>query len=189
MLVTEAVTDRVTVTSTLESTMSETPVAPVEPAAPIPPVVSAAPAAGTHEKLPDDHPLVTALATKKAELADAKKALQAIEDAKLSDLDKRDKRIAELEKENGTLASEKLRSSVAASKSDPSKGIVITADLLSGSTKEELEACADRLIAFKGGTAQQLPGNQKPTGPVSQVTTTEVSREERRKSLAEGLKR
>lgn len=181
MWVAEAVTDHVTVTSTLESMMSETPAAVVEPVAPTPPVAPVAPtapAAGTHDRLPDDHPLVTALASKKAELAEAKKALQVIEDAKLSDTEKQAKMLAELQKENESLKTSSLRAGIAVTKGvDP--------DLLVGSTKEELEASADKLLAWKGGAAPQLPGNKRPTGPVGQVKITEETREDRIKRLKE----
>lgn len=185
MWVAEAVTDHVTVTSTLESMMSETPAAVVEPVAPTPPVAPVAPtapAAGTHDRLPDDHPLVTALASKKAELADAKKALQAIEDAKLSDTEKQAKMLADLQKENTTLKASSLRAEIAIT-----KGLTAAqAKRLVGETREQLEADADAYLEEnKGTSAPQLPGNRRPTGPVGQVKITEETREDRIRRLKE----
>jgi hypothetical protein len=136
-------------------------------------------------QLPADHPLVKAFNAQKAELADFRKAKIDAEDAAKTDLQKSADKITALESENAALKGEKLRAEVARSKSDPAKGIVIDPDLLVGSTKEELEASADKLVAFKGGSSTQLPGNQRPTGPVSQVQGEEESREDRKKRLAE----
>jgi threonine synthase len=57
-------------------------------------------------------------------------------------------RLAEIERENAELKAGKTRAEVAEAKGVPAK-------LLSGSTRDELEAAADALIAFKG---------QQPTG-------------------------
>jgi hypothetical protein len=77
--------------------------------------------------------------------------LDELEQANKSELEKYQERIAALEKENGTLASTALRTDIASAKGVP-------AQLLPASgTKEELEAAADALLAFKG-TA--------PAGPV-----------------------
>lgn len=186
MWVAEAVTDHVTVTSTLESMMSETPAAPVvEPAAPTPPVAPVAPtapAAGTHDRLPDDHPLVTALASKKAELAAEKAKVQEFENAKLSDAEKQAKMLAELQKENTTLKASSLRAEIAIT-----KGLTAAqAKRLVGETREQLEADADAYLEEnKGTSAPQLPGNKRPTGPVGQVKITEETREDRIRRLKE----
>ena len=76
--------------------------------------------------------------------------LAKIENANKTEAQKQADRLAEIERENAELKSGKLRVEVAAAKSDPTKGIVIPPSLLTGSTKEELEAAADALIAFKG---------------------------------------
>ena len=51
--------------------------------------------------------------------------------------------LAQLQKQNAELASNALRAEVSAEKGVPAK-------LLAGATREELEACADELLAFKG---------------------------------------
>jgi len=171
------------------------PVPAVEPAATIPPeatktaVETTPPAEGAPERLPDDHPLVTAFEAQKAKLAEANNKLKVIDDANKTDAQRQADALAELQKENATLKASSLRAEVAKAKSDPAKNIIVPADLLTGTTKEELEASADALLAFRGGTAAKLPGNQQAAGPVSSVKTTEESRDDRRKRLEEGLKR
>lgn len=147
------------------------------------------------EQYPADHPLVTAFNAQKAKLADTHKryadydALKAkaekfdqAEQAAKSDAEKQAEALANLQRENESLKVAALRAEVAATKGvDP--------DLLTGSTKEELEAAADKLLAWKGGTAPQLPGNKRTAGPVSQVQSPEETREDRKKRLAEAYKR
>ncbi|KUF05595.1 hypothetical protein [Leucobacter sp. G161] len=84
-------------------------------------------------KIPTDYEELQAKAAK----------LQEIEDAKKSDEQKAAERIAAAEKRASELESQVVRAEVAAAKNVP-------AELLSGSTKEELEASADALIAFRG---------------------------------------
>ena len=142
-------------------------------------------------KLPDDHPLVKAFTTQKAELAQLKQQRTDAENANKSEAQKLADRITELEKDNTALALEKLRAKVANDKSDPDKGLNVPAELLSGSTEAELIASADKLIPHlaKGTPGSALGGNQRPAGPVSQVKEHEETREDRRKRLAESLKR
>ena len=66
-----------------------------------------------------------------------------IENANKTEAQKQAERTAELERENAELKAGKTRAEVAAAKGVPS-------ELLSGSTKEELEASADALIKFRG---------------------------------------
>lgn len=159
---------------------NSTPPAPETPAVTPTPAAST-PATGEPVRLPDDHPLVKALAAKKSELEEARTKLAEIDDAQKTDAQKLADKIAKLETENAKLASDALRNEVAAAKGVPAR-------LISGSTKEELEAAADELLAFKGTPSSPLGGNQKPAGPVSQVGEHEETREDRRKRL-EGLKR
>lgn len=133
-------------------------------------------------RLPNDHPLVTAFASQKAELAEAKKRLKDIDDAAKTEAQKQAETLAELQQENAKLKVEALRAQVAGAKGVPP-------DLISGSTKEELEASADALIAYRGGTAPQPAPNLRPKGPVADVRSTEETREDRRKRLAEKLER
>lgn len=164
--------------------MSEIPPTPPVPAptpTPTPPAQPPTPP-GAPAQLPDDHPLVKAFNAQKTEFAEAKRRLTEIDDANKSDTQKQADKITTLESELATSKAAILRAEVAAAKGVP-------ANLISGTTKDELEAAADQLLAFKGGApTQQLPGNQKPTGPVSQVQEVTETREDRRKRLAE-LKR
>lgn len=82
-----------------------------------------------------------AAADKRAAAAEAR--LKAYEDAQKTEAEKQAERLAEFERENAELKSAKTRAEVAAAKGVP-------ANLLSGSTQEDLEASADALIAFKG---------------------------------------
>jgi hypothetical protein len=157
------------------------------PPAPAPVPAPAAPPAEP-VKLPDDHPLVTALAKQKTELAalkqerdDAKKALDDLGNNQKTEAQKQQDRIDKLDAELKTLAADKLRAEVAAA-----KGVPVA--LLSGSTQADLEASADALITFKGTPGSPLGGNQQPAGPVAPVQETQESREDRRKRL-EALKR
>jgi len=73
------------------------------------------------------------------------KAKAAAADASKSELQKLAERLAAAEKRMQEAEVKALRAEVAAAKGVP-------ADLLHGSTKEELEAYADRLVQFRGGT-------------------------------------
>jgi hypothetical protein len=169
--------------------MAEEPNPPAAPAAPAPaaPAAPTEPSAGGPVQLPDDHPLVTAFHAQKAELADFRKAKADAEDAAKSADQKQAERIAALEAKNLALESDALRNAVAADK----KLTTAQAKRLVGTTREELEADADALLAeFTGGTpAPQLPGNRRPAGPVSQVQEHEETREDRKKRLAESYNR
>jgi hypothetical protein len=80
----------------------------------------------------------------------AAQRLAEIEDANKSELEKAAARAEAAEKRAAELEAKALRSDVAAEKGVP-------AALLTGSTKEELEAAADALIAFRG---------EKPSNPL-----------------------
>lgn len=77
--------------------------------------------------------------------ADAAKRLAEIEDAQKTEAQKAAEQLQALQQENARLQAEALKAQVAASKGVP-------ADLLSGTTEDELNAAADRLLAFKGAT-------------------------------------
>lgn len=154
-----------------EATLPATVVAPTTQA----PAVTA-PVAGAPVRLPDDHPLVTAFSKQKAELADAKTRLQGIDDANKTDAQKQADALAALQKENESLKVATLRVGVAVTKG-------VDADLLTGSTKEELEASADKLNAWKGTAAPGLKPNTRTAGPTGQVQATEETREDRLKRL------
>lgn len=69
-------------------------------------------------------------------------------DGSKSDLDKARERIQQLEKHNADLEHARLTSEVASAKN-------VDAQLLQGSTREELEAYADKLIAWRGDAPRQ----------------------------------
>lgn len=77
------------------------------------------------------------------------------EESQKTEDQKRQERDAERDRELTELRSERLRSTIAAEKSDPENGVHVPAELLTGTTREELEASADALIKFKGDTAQK----------------------------------
>ena len=91
-------------------------------------------------KIPTDYDELKAQAAKYADWEESQKT----ESQKANDrAEVAEKRAAELETRT-------TRAEVAEAKSDPAKGIIIPASMLTGSTQEELEASADALIAFKG---------------------------------------
>ena len=75
--------------------------------------------------------------------AEAAKRLAAIEEANKTAEQKQAEALAQLQAENARLQAEALKAQVAAAKGVP-------ADLLAGTTEDELNAAADRLLAFKG---------------------------------------
>lgn len=95
-----------------------------------------------------------ALSRKNEDLARANaekaKRLDEIEEQSKTDLQKAQDKAAAAQKEADDLRTEVLRSRVAREKG-------VTEELLVGSTKEELEASADRLLAWRG-TAENKPG-------------------------------
>lgn len=78
--------------------------------------------------------------------AEAAKRLADIEEANKTAEQKQAEKLAQLQAENAQLQADMIRAQVAASKGVP-------ADLLTGTTEEELNAAADRLLAFRGETA------------------------------------
>jgi len=96
-------------------------------------------------------------ARKAAEKAtnDALTRIKEFEDRDKTETQKQADRLTEIEAENSGLRSAQTRSEVAEAKSDPEKGIIVPAALLTGSTREELEASADALIAFRGDPQPQ----------------------------------
>lgn len=100
---------------------------------------------------------------------DAARRLKEIEDANKSDLEKAAARAEAAEAKAKELELHALRLEVAAAKKVP-------ADLLTGSTQEELEAAADKLIAFQGSKAPvgaHLPNQDKsPNAQSSELVET-----------------
>lgn len=133
--------------------MSDTaPAAPAAPATPAP--APAAPEAPAAETAPKPEPDWKAEARKhetrskewkaKAEQNEAAaQRLAELENASKSDLEKAQHAQQEAERKAAELEARALRAEVAAE-----KGVPI--DLLTGSTRDEIEAAADRLIEFRG---------------------------------------
>lgn len=82
------------------------------------------------------------------ELKAAADKLREFEDAQKTEAQKQQEALEQAQRELAELTVAKTRAEVAASKGIP-------AELLSGSTQEELEASAEALIAYKGEAAQQ----------------------------------
>lgn len=81
---------------------------------------------------------------------DAAKRLAEIEEASKSEAERAAERLAAAEKRAADLEAKATRAEVAADKGVP-------ANLLTGSTREELEAAADALIEFRGTQSQKKP--------------------------------
>lgn len=83
--------------------------------------------------------------------------LAKLKDSQKTDEQRRQDSDAAKDRELEALRTDKLRREIAEEKSDASKGVVVPAALLTGNTREELEASADALIAFRGDTKPQRP--------------------------------
>ena len=135
-----------------ESAGSTTPTPPVTPAMVTDPPPAASdqqePPAKDAEKLGE--PGKAALNAERKARRDAEKALAAMQ-AKVAEFEQRDMseaekqaaKLTQLQQENARLQADMLKAQVAAAKGVP-------ADLLAGTTEDELNAAADRLLAFKG---------------------------------------
>lgn len=110
----------------------------------------------------------------KANAAAAKK-LEEIEAAQLSETERLTKRAEEAEKKAAELATRTLKSEVAAAKGVP-------AELLTGSTQEELEASAEALLKFKGpDTTSDFGAGRVGTTDIGDGKTEQISREQLKK--------
>ncbi|SEC54730.1 capsid assembly scaffolding protein Gp46 family protein [Arthrobacter woluwensis] len=94
-----------------------------------------------------------------------------LEEANKTELQKATERAEQLAKENATLQATALRASVAAAKGVPE-------NLLSGGTREEIEAAADALLAFRGTkqTAPVVPAQGKTPSKITDDPTRETAR-------------
>lgn len=100
------------------------------------------------------------LARERASIAEIKakaERFDALEEQNKTELQKALDRAAAAEALAAEASAKALRSEVAAAKNVP-------VDLLSGATKEELEAAADKLLAFRG---EQAPGPKAPYVPAA----------------------
>ena len=105
--------------------------------------------------------------------ADKAKAYDALEEANKTELQKAADRAAAAETQLAQITARALRAEVAAAKGIP-------ANLLSGSTQEELEASADALIAFKGTQPKPDMGGGDRGGDIkganAQLSETDVKK-------------
>lgn len=101
--------------------------------------------------------------------AEAAKRLAEIEDAQKTEAQKAAEQLQALQQENARLQAEALKAQVAATKGVP-------ADLLSGATEDELNAAADRLLAFRGApqTAEYGRTTNNPKAP-KQLTKADLA--------------
>ena len=94
-----------------------------------------------------------------------------IEESNKTEAQKQAEQLAKLQQENERLQSQMLKAQVAADKGVP-------AELLSGTTEDELVASADRLLAFRGQQAAPEYGRSADASPTKpkQLTRADMSR-------------
>ena len=146
---------------------------PLEPA----PTTAPAPAAGDKQQTFDADYVAKLRAeaakhrTEAKANAEAAKRLAEIEESTKTEAQKQAEHLAKLQQENERLQAQMLKAQVAADKGVP-------ADLLAGSTEDELVASAERLIAFRGpqqadyGRSTDTPSVRKP----KQLTKADLAR-------------
>lgn len=111
------------------------------------------------------------------DLKQAAARLKEIEDGEKSELQKAEDRIAALEKQTADLEAEKQKAEHTALRSTVASEKGVPANMLQGTTKEELEAFADELIQFRGNTTPS-PVPASGTGdPNESVTSVSTGRE------------
>jgi hypothetical protein len=108
------------------------------------------------------------------ENAAAAKRLAEIEEANKTEAQRQAEQLQKLQQENDALRLANLKAQVAATKGVP-------ADLLSGSSEDELNAAADALLAFKGSatpTAPDFGAGDRGDGPSKpkQLTRADLAR-------------
>lgn len=135
---------------------AETVDTPAEPSADEP----RKPEPSTPDRLPDDHPLVKAYQATKDELTKAKGRVKDFEDATKSEQERLTERASELEKNLTTAEANAARFEIALE-----KGLTKSqAKRLVGSTREELEADAEELLADLGISDEEPDeDDDKPT--------------------------
>ena len=103
--------------------------------------------------------------------AEAAKRLAEIEESNKTEAQKQAEQLAKLQQENERLQAQMLKAQVAAEKGVP-------ADLLAGSTEEELLASADRLLAFRGPSqpAEYGRATDAPSTKPKQLTKADLAR-------------
>lgn len=98
-----------------------------------------------------------------------------LEDSQKSESEKLNEKLAALEAENAKMKTEALINAVASEKNIPSKAL----KLLTGSTREELEASADEILSIISESAQPTkplpnPEQGKPAGTSGQISKDEL---------------
>ena len=155
--------------------MSTTPTDP-SISTPVPTPPATPPANSEPVQLPDDHPLVKAFNAQKEEIrglkatgqanADAAAKLAEIEEASKTEAEKAAERLAELE---GKVKDYEQREQVAAWKAEISAETGVPANVLAGSTKDEIAAHAESLKPLIGQAQpadpayRPIPGEGQPS--------------------------
>jgi hypothetical protein len=103
--------------------------------------------------------------------AEAAKRLAEIEESTKTEAQKQAEQLAKLREENERLQSQMLKAQVAVDKGVP-------AELLSGTSEDELVASAERLLAFRGQQAAPEYGRSADASPTKpkQLTRADMSR-------------
>jgi hypothetical protein len=116
-------------------------------------------ASKAHDRLPDDHPVVVALNKANKEAEQARRRVKEFEDKDKSDIDKANEAASDAAKRAEAAEARALRLEVASDKGLTPK----QASRLVGTTREELEADADDLLAdFKPSDADDAPTGGRP---------------------------
>lgn len=116
--------------------------------------------------------------------ADAARRLAEIEEAKKSEAQKQAEALQKLQQENSQLKLESLRTQVAAAKNIPDPTLLV------GSTVEELEAHADKLLAFRGQSpAPDFGAGARGQEPdESQVLLAQLAEAQRKGDIATSVR-
>jgi hypothetical protein len=145
-----------------------------ETAPPAPPAENSKPAPAAADRLPDDHPLVKAYQATKGDLAAAKSKVKEFEDATKSEQEKLTERASELEKNLSEAAVNAARFEIALE-----KGLTKSqAKRLVGSTREELEADAEELLADLGLNDEKPAPARRPQERLKPGAAPEAEPEE-----------
>ena len=129
-----------------------------ETATPEPAAEPATPEPTNSDRLPDDHPLVKAYQATKDQLSEAKGKVREFEDLSKTEQEKLTERASELEKNLTTAQANAARYEIALE-----KGLTKSqAKRLVGSTREELEADADELLADLGVDEDKPSPTRRP---------------------------
>lgn len=153
-----------------------------EPTTPAPPTAPDKPANGEPITLPDDHPLVKAYEAQKERIRTLSATSQANADAatKLAEIEEANETEAQKQADALAAAQAKVkeyetREQIAAWAKEVSEETGVPAEVLSGSTKEELEAHAAKLKPLLGQQADPAKPGAVPTIGKTPQSPTNIS--------------